>query len=440
MPNAEGEQSHPSLKRKRRSLRFRLGCLLLMGSLLLAGGWAACEGWAAWQEHLAGQALADDRVDEARRHIDLALQVRRNHTSTLLLASRIRRLQGAYSDAEQYLFRCGQLDGMSEAVQLEWLLLRCQQGEVDELAPQLLALVKQQHPEAPAILETLAAVYIRQTRYQEALRCLNLWLERIPDSVRALSWHGWLADQLDHREQALDDYQRLVERQPERTDFRLRLAQVLIECTRYTEALPHLERLHRELPDDPEARVALAQCRAVQFKTDEARALLDAVLKDHPDHFDALLQRGDLELNIEQHPAEAEPWLRKALRVKPSDTEACYLLYQCLDQQPDRKPEAERARTRWLQVREIHGRLIHLLRHELPAHPKDAELACEAGRLLLQLNEEKQGLFWLYRALAIHPGHAPSRRALLAYYERTNRPEKAAEQRQLLSEPRPRER
>jgi tetratricopeptide (TPR) repeat protein len=275
-------------------------------------------------------------------------------------------------------------------------------------------------------------------RYQEALHCLNLWLERAPDSVRALNWRGWLADELDHREQALDDYQRLLELQPDRADFRLRLAQVLVECSRYGEALPHLERLHHEQPDNPDVQLALARCRAVQLRTKEARELLDAILKDHPDDFDALLQRGNLELNFEQRPAEAERWLRRAVQVRPHDPESYYLLYQSLNSQPGRKQEAERERTHWLQEREKHGRLIRLLRNELPAHPNDANRACEAGELLLQLGEAKQGLFWLYRALAINPRHAPSRRALLAYYEQTHQPDKADEQRrQLESQPRP---
>jgi tetratricopeptide (TPR) repeat protein len=407
---------------------------LLVGIVLLVGGVAACEGWAAWQERLAAQALADDRMDEARHHIELALPIRRRRTSTLLLAARIRRLRGAYSEAEQYLVRCGQLDGTSDPVQLEWLLLRCQQGETDQLAPNLLALVRQHHPESPAILETLASVYIRQTRYLEALLCLDRWLERTPDSVRGLDWRGWLGNQLDHRVQAIHDYERLLELQPGRSDIRLRLAQLLVESARHAEAVPHLERLLGELPDNPDVPTTLAPCRVIQSRPEEARTLLDAVLKDNPDHFDALFQRGKLELTL-GHPAEAEPWLRKALQIKPHDIEARYSLYRSLQGQPDRKQEAERELARWEQEGKNQNRLTSLLRKDLGAHPNNVELAHEAGELFLQLGEEQRGLFWLYRALAVNPRHLPSHRALLAYYERTNQLDKAAEQRQQLSEP-----
>ncbi len=394
-------------------------------------GLSACEGWAAWQEQRATQALADSRLDEANQFIDRALWVRQRRMSTLLLAARIRRLSGAYTEAEHYLERCGQLHGMTEPVQLEWLLLRCQQGEIDALAPNLLVLVRQDDPEAPAILETLASVYMRQTRYLEALDCLNRWLERNPESVRGLDWRGWVNNQLDHLEQAVHDHEYLLELRPERTDIRLRLAQILIAGSRHLEAVPHLERLRRELPDNPDVAAALAPCRFIQSRPEEARELLDAVLRDHPEHFDALFQRGKLELAL-GNSTDAEPRLRKALKINPHDLEVLYSLYRCLQEQPDRQEEAQRLIERWDQEGKKKKRLTSLLRKDLAANPNDVELAREAGELFLHFDEDKHGLFWLHRALLINPNHTPSRRALLAYYERTNQLDKAEEQRREL--------
>jgi tetratricopeptide (TPR) repeat protein len=380
---------------------------------------------------LARLALANSHLDEARQHIDRALWVRRQRTSTLVLAARIYRLSGAHSEAEAYLARCGQLHGMSEPVQLEWMLLRAQLGEVDELAPRLLALVGQVHPEAPAILETLASVYILQARYWEAFRCLQSWLELEPDSVRALDWRGWLHHQLDRREEAIHDYQRILELRPAQMDIRLRLAKLLVENKREEEAAPHLERLLRETPDDPDVAVALAPCRVAQSRVEEARALLKGVLEQHPDHFDALLRCGRLELSL-GNAEEAERYLREAVRLKPHDIDAHFSLYQSLQGQPHREKETRHELAQWELENKRLKRLNHLLRQELAAHPEDADLACEAGELFLQLDEER-GLFWLYRALAIKPRHIPSRRALLAYYERTHNDAKAEEQRKELA-------
>ena len=418
----------------RRAGRRRLWLIPVGVLLLAAGGFLACQGWAWWQERAARQAMAEERLDEARRRIDLALQVRDGWASTQLLAARIARLQGAYSEAERRLSRAGQLDGMTEPVQLEWLLLRCQQGDVDELSPGLLAAVDRRHPESAAILEALAAVYMRQARYQEALRCLDRWVEAAPDSVPALDWRGWVNNQIDNRAQAVSDYQRALELQPGQSAVRLRLAQILVESSRCQEAVPHLERLNGERPTDPDVLTALARCRMAQSRMDDARNLLDSALAARPDDFDALFQRGKVEMENNSF-AEAERWLRKALQRSPHDPEARYALYLCLQSQADRPGEAQAELARSQEDRRSRDRLSHLLRAELDGKPNDPDLAEEAGELLLQQGEDQRGLFWLNRALALDPRNPAARRALIAYYERTNNAEKAEEQRRLLAAP-----
>ena len=178
---------------------------------------------------------------------------------------------------------------------------------------------------------------------------------------------------------------------------------------------------------------ALAACRVAQGRPEPARDLLDGVLKNHPEHFDALYQRGKLELTLGQ-PAEAETWLRKALEVKAHDIDARYSLYRSLQGQADRQQEAERELARWNQERKKQDRLTSLLRKDLAAHPNDVELAREAGELFLQIGEERRGLFWLHRAVAINPRHVASHRALLAHYERTHNTAKADEERQQIAQ------
>ncbi len=417
----------------RRVRRRRLWLILAWSGLLLAAGFLAVEGWGLWQERSARQAMADEHFDDAQKLIDLALLVRESVASTHLLAARIARLRGLYSEAERHLSRCEQLGGISDQLQLEWLLLRCQQGEVDELAPGLLAAVDHNHPESGAILEALAAVYMRQLRYIEALLCLDRWIERTPDSVRALDWRSWVSNQLDHRSRTISDCERVLELQPGRSVVRLRLAQTLVESSRPGDAVPHLERLRKEQPTNPEVLTALARCWMAQVRTDDARKLFDAVLAGHPDDFEALLWRGNLERENGAF-AEAERFLRKALERSPRDPEARYALYLSLQAQSGRQTEADKELAQWRQDQQTRDRLTHLLRTELGVKPNDPDLAVEAAKLLLQQGEDQLGLFWLNRALSINPRNAAGRRELIAYYERTNNPAKAEEQRRQLSQ------
>jgi tetratricopeptide (TPR) repeat protein len=398
---------------------------------VLASGLLAREAWAAWQERSARRALAENRLEEAHRHIDQAVRVRAGRLSTRLLAARIARLRGAIAEAAQHLDRCGQPSEMSEQVQLEWLLLRCQRGELDELAPQLLASVDRGHPDSPVILEGLAGAYMQQTRYREALRCLDRWIERVPSSVRALDWRGWVFNQLDHRGQAFSDYERALELDPSQSAVRLRLAEILVDSSRHADAVPHLERLHEEQPTNPDVLVLLGRCRMAQSRPDEARTLFDAVLEERPDDFEALLRCGQLELS-QLHYAQAERWLHQALQKKPLDPEARYSLVRTLQAQPDRGREAEEELARWKQARHTQDRLARLVRIELPSRPKDPELAREAGELFLGVGENKHGVYWLNRALRLDPGNAASHRALIAHYERIGKSAEAAEHRQKL--------
>ncbi len=424
----------PAVPPAPRRVRRRGLWLLLAAGLLLAGGLLGREAWGTWQESAARRALAEDRFDDARRHIELALRARDGRASTHLLAARIDRLAGSYAEAEEQLNRGGRIDGMSDPVQLEWLLLRCDRGEIDELAPSLGALVDRHHPDSGSILETLARVYMRQARYLEAQRCLDRWVELDPNCARAFDWRGWVGYQLASEQaigsdpQAVKDYQRAVELQPGRSAARLRLASLLVLLTRYDDAVPHLERLRAEQPDNPDVLVGLARCRAAASRRDEARELLDAALAKHPDHFDALFQRGQLELEDSRF-AEAEQWLQKAVKHSPHDPDARNALYLSLQNQPDRQREAREALARCEQDRKAQKRLTRLLRVELERRPKDAALATEAGELFLELDENDKALFWLRRALAQDPANADAQRALASYYERTGGAVKAEEQR-----------
>jgi tetratricopeptide (TPR) repeat protein len=417
-------------RRRRWWVRLGAGAVALV---LLA--WLGCEGWALWHERAARRAVAEEDFDGALAHVDRALRVHGGRAETHLLAARIERYRGDFASAERHLVRCKEAGGVSEPLQLEWMLLRCERGEVDALAPALLEAVARDDPASVDILEALARVYLTQTRYHEGLAVLDKWLARVPDSPRALDWRGWVHNQFDHRIEAIDDYQRALELRPGRSSVRLRLAQVLIESSRHLEALPHLERLWAEGYPDPDVSVALAACRMVQGRLEDGRQLLEAVLAAHPDHFAALRQLGNLEREAGRY-AESERYLRRALERRPLDPLARYSLHLTLLAQPERRAEAAQERERWDRDRQITLRATVLIRERLLARPNDPDLAAEAGELLLQLGEEYRGLFWLNRALSINPAHVPSHRALAAYYERTD-PARAEQHRRFVPSPEP---
>jgi tetratricopeptide (TPR) repeat protein len=413
------------LVRRRPRTSAALGLVLLVAAT--AGG---AHLWALRHWEAAERDLRQERYPEARAHIEDCLRVWPWSPATHLLAARIERLGGDPHAAEAHLNECLRLQRQaSDATQLEWYLLRAQNGDVDEVAGGLWYCVQNNHPRTLEILETLARVYTQELRYRQAHVCLNKWLERQPDNLRALELRGEVQERLDSRDRATRDYERALELAPDHWQTRKRLVEILLGDSNPTEAEPHLAILARDHADDPEVMAGLARCRFLQGEVPEARRLFDAVLALHPEDFAALLYRGKLEL-ADEHAAEAETWVRRALRVDPLNLDAHGTLYRALKQQGNRDAEAAAELERTEQIKRDVERLTFLLREQVDRSASNAAPPCEAGTLLLRLGQEQSGLFFLHQALKIDPKYRPAHEALAAFYAERD-PQQAEEHRRL---------
>src|SRR5437868_15243409 len=109
--------------------------LVLTAFMLIAGALSG-SGYVWHQWRAAQVALAADRPEEARSRIAVCLLIWPRDSDVHLLAARAARLSGDLQDAEAHLNQCLKLHGgATEPVQLEFLLLRAQTGELDQVAP-----------------------------------------------------------------------------------------------------------------------------------------------------------------------------------------------------------------------------------------------------------------------------------------------------------------
>jgi Tfp pilus assembly protein PilF len=306
-------------------------------------------------------------------------------------------------------------------------MLHAAGGDLQSVEEQLYTRARQSPDLAPLILEALAEGYIRTSRTVDALRCLEVWLRKQPENTQALYLRGKLFHQTDSPQKASEDYRRVVELDPERDDARWNLAIALVTIGRYQEADGHLRILRRLRPDDDEVLVRLAVCNHRMGKSREARPLLDAVLARQPDHALALLTRAQMALS-DGNLSESEKWLREALRVRPKDYRANWLLAECLQKQEKREEAesqreyAEKIRARLDRQSEITGRLIS-------ENPDDPSLPCELGKILLELDEPKRAEIWFYIALRLDEHYVPALTALADYYQQRGDADKAEEYR-----------
>jgi tetratricopeptide (TPR) repeat protein len=388
--------------------------------------------WYRYHLGEAEKAANEGRYDQGLSHVERCAALWTRSPRLCRVAARIQRRRGDFLEAQAWLERCKSLpDGVTDSTQLEWILLRAERDDVNEVADGLWKSVQAGHSESPRILEALAAAYMRQARYLPARNCLDRWLEIEPDAVLALDWRSWLHDRLDVRDLATADCRRALEIDPDRTAIRLRLAQFLVDGHYYSEAMPHFQKVRDREADNLEAPVGLGICSFKQGHAAKARQYLNDVLAMDPNHPNALLARAKLELE-DNKPAEAEKYFRRLLAIRPHDMEALYHLAQSLRQQSGREKEEKKIRSLWEKTKAEGERLINLLRKK-DADLADPALRSEIGRLFLNRGEDRLGLLWLYRALELNESHQPTHEALAAYYEKVKNEEKAAEHRRLAN-------
>src|SRR5690349_8627696 len=121
---------------------FRRSSVLLVSLLSVLALAAVFYAYVLYQWNAAQLAVKDHRLDEARACLKICLAVWPRSATVHLLAARAARLNGDFGVAEEHLDRCLLCDAsLKEDVDLEYLLLRVQKGDVDFVGPRLLVYV-----------------------------------------------------------------------------------------------------------------------------------------------------------------------------------------------------------------------------------------------------------------------------------------------------------
>jgi Tfp pilus assembly protein PilF len=433
--------------------RPRSVLLGVIAVLLLAGGGylGGRHLWAWYHYHAAQRAVERREFHEARDHLAACLEVWPASASTHLLAARTARRShcfdtqdflgvqtaarsASFEEAMDQLDTCRQLGGPAEAINLEWDLLRAQQGKLEQVEKKLLACLDGEHPDSTLILEVLTWEWMRRHRLPEAQHYLDLWLTRRPNEREALVRRGWVRERLLNPYEAIQDYQKALDLDPERDQrehdrIRLRLAEILVQKNRAAEAVQHFEAMYERQPDNPAVVLGLARCRRQLRQPEEARRLLDALLAVRPRDGQALGERGRLALDDGRF-VQAEQWLRRAAALCPYDRQITYNLFQCLKKQ-NKEKEAQKYSARLHQLRADEKRMSQLMQEMLRA-PQDADLCCETGTIFLRNGMPAEGLRWLANALWHDSKHRAAHQALAEYFEGLGQKERAAPHRRVL--------
>jgi len=410
---------------------------LLVAALLAALGLGGFVGyrnaWAWYHYRQAEKAIAEYKLDEGLAHLELCLRVWKRSAETSFLAARTARRNAEYEKAEKHLRRCHELGWVKEQVALEGALLRAQRDNPVGVEGFLQERIRREDPDTKFILEALAQGYRATMRWPAALGCLERWVQLEPDNRRALAMRGQMRAQLHAEEDALGDFDRVLELDPENDDVRLERAELLLKYkVDYKSAAAEFEMLREREPAKAPVALGLARAYRGLRRREEARQLLDQVLIAFPRDPQALGERGRLSVDTEQY-ADAEDYFRRSLAADPSDADAIADLVAVLRER--KKPaEAKEWEKRLVQLKADKERFVQLNR-EISERPRDPAPRLEAGQIMLRNGQEREAMGWFQLALQVDPTHRPTHRALAEFWQAKGDAERAARHRQLAEQP-----
>ena len=366
-----------------------------------------------WGSHFlaaAQESCAHFRYEKARQQIHRCLAVWPGNYQANFLAARICRACSDYPQAEKHLAVCVKLQGKSEDVELEWILLRAQKGEFLDLERTLWKWSAEGHARANLIQETLVFCYMKDGRYVMARQALDKWLGENPNAW-GYFMRGFAAQKLGERTSAAADYQRALQLDPNYWQARVLLVQLLFAEKDYDQGRAHLSILQQTHADSPDVLLFTGMDHFQKGDVDQAEKCYDLALQAMPTNALALTERGKLAMQKGQYVA-AEKWLRGALKSDLGST-AHFSLYQCLRSQPGREETAQAEIAHFKEKQERLHRQARKL-EEWEKNPHNPDLLVELGEIFLLNQEVAKARQYLLRALQIRPDHEKARRLLPA--------------------------
>jgi tetratricopeptide (TPR) repeat protein len=393
--------------------------------------------WSRVTHHLntARQALERGDPRAALVPLQVAEKIQPHRAEVQYLLAVAYRRAGQFEAFRRCLQRAADLNWPAEELERQNWQAVAQTGDVDTVRERLMETIAHDPPDqvAEEIYEAIARGYLASYRLRDAWRCLDMWLRWRPNAPQARMMRAYVYDQLDQVPAAIEDYRAAVEGLPASREARLKLAELLFRQGAVDEANSHYRACLAADAGDAEAFVGAARCAQSQGDAAEARRCVAAALALHPEpkpRADALTERGRL-LLAEGTPEEAIEALTEAVQLAPAEIPIHRVLAAALT----RVGQAERAKFHFDRAAEIQVKYNRLgdIQRALIEKPNDAELRCEAGRILIEQGLTGKGVGWLRTALDCAPNHRPTHELLAECYATAGNQALAAQHRVLAA-------
>ncbi len=271
--------------------------------------------------------------------------------------------------------------------------------------------------EKKAYLES-AVRYMKKHDYQAAaIQCKNA-LKVDPRFADAFFQLGLANEAQQNWAEAYKNYNQAAELAPQRTDVRLKLAQIEILTAEYTRAQDVLSSIVKQDPNNGSAYALLGACKLARKQPQAARDALTRAAQLLPKSASVRTDLGLVEVTLRQF-ATAEQHLKEAINLNPHDPNGysnLANLYKLLgdprkeaeafDQGIQQNPDTERlylAAADMLDAQGKHAEAAEVLERLAARKPKSAVTSLAIGDYDLARNEMPEALSRYQHALELAP-------------------------------------
>jgi len=343
-----------------------------------------------------------------------------------LMAQTCRRMDD-FKAWEAHLGRAHLLQWPEDQVLLESQLKEAQAGDLWQVEPVLLEALDDATPEDEVLIrEALIKGYLENDHPRQAAEIANTWLDRWPNDWEAWLYRGRAFQQGTFFDKAIADYEQVLKLKPDEPHARLWMADTMLSLQQFEPAEQAYEAYVKMRPNVADALWGLAKCQYQLGHLEAAEATLDHLIRQAPDHEAGLLLRAKLVLS--QDPAQAIKWLRKAEKLNPDGSDLLHNMVQAL-RQLHRNGEAD-AYQRRLDTRRPRMAQLQKLRMQLLKEAGNLDLRCDIAKLYLAIGEEEEAAHMFQTILYADPNHRPTLRALAEYWDKHDNPKRAAQYRE----------
>ena len=389
--------------------------------------WVFFGGFCTVTNHFAVGAIQQRNFEAADSWLRLTQRLQPTNAHALFLAARIARLQDDIP-AMGRLLDAAERNGMdADRVVLERQLSQAQSGFLGDVELKITARLAKGDRDLSEICEAYANGLTKESRFDAALEILNAWRTDQPDAPIPLYRIGRIEEYLLQLDLAKSNYRAAIVKDKDFFPAVFGLARL---CLLENDANASLQ-LYKQclrMPKPAAAKIGMAMSNIKLGDLESAKALLQEVVKlgsnasrlsytsagEPYERFIAASELGKL-LSGEGMFEQALVFLDLALNENPRDISARYskaLALRGLKRDSEAEIEFETVSKTKDALQKVSS-----LRDKVNRSTSDVVSRIQLGKLLVEYESERTGLFWLRSAL-VHGGeNAKVHEALAEFYE-----------------------